>query len=41
MMEELTKRNGNGVWLREIGKALKRFDASLEWLIESICEKEP
>ena len=35
-MEELTKRNGNGVWLREIEKALKRFDASLEWLFERI-----
>ena len=30
-MEELTKRNGKGVWLREIEKALKRFDGSLEW----------
>ena len=29
-MEELTKRNGKGVWPREIEKALKRFDASLE-----------
>ena len=33
-MEELTKRNGQGVWLREIEKVLKRFDASLEWLLE-------
>ena len=30
-MEELTKRNGKGVWTREIEKVLKRFDASLEW----------
>ena len=36
MMEELTKRNGKGVWLREIEKALKRFDASIEWLLERI-----
>ena len=35
-MEELTKRNGKGVWTREIEKALKRFDASLEWLMERI-----
>ena len=34
--EELTKRNGKGVWLREIEKVLKRFDASLEWLSERI-----
>ena len=41
-MEELTKRNGKGVWLREIEKALKRFDASLEWLMGRIgqCEEE-
>ena len=31
-MEELTKRNGKGVWMREIEKVLKRIDASLEWL---------
>ena len=35
-MEELTKRNGKGVWMREIEKVLKRFDASLEWLMERI-----
>ena len=29
-------RNGKGVWFREIEKALKRFDASLEWLLERI-----
>ena len=28
-MEEMTKRNGKGLWMREIEKALKRFDASL------------
>ena len=27
-MEELTKRNGKGAWLREIEKTLKRFDPS-------------
>ena len=26
-MEEMTKRNGKGVWMREIEKVLKRFDA--------------
>ena len=30
MVEELTKRNGKGVRMREIEKVLKRFDASLE-----------
>ena len=39
-MEELTKRNGKGVWLREIEKALKRFDASLEWLSERIALRD-
>ena len=39
-MEELTKRKGNGVWMREIEKMLKRFDASLEWLIERIDMRE-
>ena len=43
IMEELTKRNGKGMWLREIEKMLKRFDASLEWLMEligvSVCQK--
>ena len=36
-MEDLTRRNGKGVWLREIEKVLKRFDASLEWLMERIA----
>ena len=35
-MEELTKRNGRGVWMKDIEKALKRFGASLEWLTERI-----
>ena len=41
-MEETTKRNGKGVWMREIEKVLKRFDAPLEWLMERIgqCEEE-
>ena len=41
-MEELTKRNGKGVWLREIEKVLKRFDASLEWFLErvNLCDEE-
>ena len=36
MMEELTKRNVKGVWLREIDKVLKRFDTSVEWLVERL-----
>ena len=39
-MEELTKRNGKGVWAREIEKVLKRFDASLEWLMERVSLRE-
>ena len=35
-MQELEKRNGKGVWMREIEKMFKRFDASLEWLVERI-----
>ena len=35
-MEELTRRNGKGAWLREIEKVLKRFDMSLEWLMVRI-----
>ena len=34
MMEELTKMNGKGVWMREIEKVLKRFGGSLEWFVE-------
>ena len=39
-MEELTKRNGKGVWLREIEKVLKRFDSSIEWLRDRIAMRE-
>ena len=35
-MEELTKRNCKGVWVKEIEKVLRRFDASLECLTERI-----
>ena len=35
-MEELSKRNGKGVWLREVEKVLKRLDASLEWFIDKM-----
>ena len=30
----MTKKNGKGIWTREIEKVLNRFDASLEWLME-------
>ena len=40
MMEELTKRNGKGMWMREIEKVLKRFDGSLEWLTGRIGMRE-
>ena len=39
-MEELIKRNGKGVLVREIEKVLKRFDASLEWLMERVSLRE-
>ena len=39
-MEEMTKRNGKGVWLLEIEKCLKRFDTSLEWLSARIEMRE-
>ena len=39
-MEELTERNGRGIWLRELEKALKRFGASLELLKERIEKRE-
>ena len=32
-LEEITKRNDKGMWLREIENVLKRFDTSLEWLV--------
>ena len=35
-IDEFTKRNGKGVWLRETEKVLKMYDASLEWLLERI-----
>ena len=35
-MEELTKRNGNGVWIREIEKVLRRFNEAIEWVMERI-----
>ena len=35
-MEEMTKRNGKGIWFREIEKILKRFGASLEWFLERV-----
>ena len=35
-MEELTRWNGKCIWMREIEKVLKRFGASLEWLLERI-----
>ena len=38
--EEMIKKNGKGVWSREIEKVLKRFDASLEWLMERIGIRE-
>ena len=38
-MEEMTKLNGKGILIREIEKVQKRFDASLEWLMEDfLCE---
>ena len=39
-MEGLTKRNGKGIWMREIEKFLKRFGASLGWLLERIRMRE-
>ena len=39
-MEELTKRNGKGVWMREMDKSLKMFDASIEWLSQRIAVRE-
>ena len=36
----MTKERGKGIWHREIEKALKRFDASLEWLMERIVLRE-
>ena len=39
-MEEVTKRNGKGVWMREVEKVLRRFDVSLDWLMERITMRE-
>ena len=39
-MEEMTKRNGKGVWIREIEKVLKRFNSSLEWLMGIIAVRD-
>ena len=39
-MEELTKRNGKGIWMREIEKVLKRFDTSLVWLTGRMILRE-
>ena len=39
-MEELTKRNGKGVRMREIENALKRFGASIEWLTERMGQRD-
>ena len=39
-MEEMTKRNGKGNWMREIEKLLRRFDASLEWFMERIAVRD-
>ena len=39
-MEELTKRNGKGVWMREIEKVPRRFGTSLEWLLERIQTRD-
>ena len=33
-MEEMTKKNGKGIWTREIEKVLRRFETPLEWLTE-------
>ena len=39
-MEELTKRNGAGIWMRVIEKCIRRFNSSLEWLIGRIGVRE-
>ena len=39
-MEEITKRNGKGVWLGEIETVLKRLNLSLEWLMNSFEVRE-
>ena len=37
---ELTKRNGKGVWMRELENVLRRFGASLELLLERIRTRD-
>ena len=32
--EEATKRNGKGAWMREFERCLRRFDSSLEWVVD-------
>ena len=39
-MEELTKRNGKGIWMREIEKVLKIFDFSVKWLMGRIAIRD-
>ena len=39
-MEEIAKRNGKWLWMREIEKVLKRFDTSLEWLTGIIAPRD-
>ena len=39
-MEEVTKKNRKRRLVERYGKVLKRFDASLEWLMERICPRE-
>ena len=39
-MEDITKRNGKGVWFREIEKELKRLNASLERFLERVDMRE-
>ena len=36
----MIERNGKGIWSREIEKALRRFDASLEWFMERVQMRE-
>ena len=36
----MAERNGKCVWMREIEKVLRRFDASLEWLIERMAQRD-
>ena len=39
-MEEIAKRNGKWLWMREIEKVLRRFDTSLEWLTGIIAPRD-